>query len=73
MLAYWLELIRLRAGLVNETLVGEVVNQMIHRTASVCSLDAARHVVVYQVLGVDRQASDYTPELGRLATAIHAA
>lgn len=45
---------------------------MIHRTASVCSLDAARHVVVYQVFGVDSQVSDYATELGHLARAINA-
>lgn len=51
--------------------VADLPYQLIHRTASVCSVDRPKRFVVYQVFG-DAPAVYYTEDLERLATAIAA-
>lgn len=76
-LAHWLELISSRTGVeLSETdfsNFNHVTYQMIHRTASACSLKRTRTVVVYQVFDVKRALPKYKEKLAELATAIGAA
>jgi hypothetical protein len=74
-LRHWIETIRRRTGRVEEGTLGDVVYQMLHRTASVCSEGIERRVVLYQVFGADQASladkrDAYEAGLLRLAEAV---
>jgi len=71
-LQHWLSLIRRRTGMVNEQEIPGCVYQMVHRTASVCSLSSRNCAVVYQVFHVAEHAVDYRKCLAHLSQAINA-
>lgn len=63
----WLGLIENRTGATCDRIAANnVVYQMLHRLASVCSIDADAHHVVYQLFG-DKHADAYKSELETLA------
>jgi hypothetical protein len=63
----WLGLIgRVAGGPVDADAVADLPYQLIHRTASVCSVERPRRQVVYQVFG-DAPPPYYADQLGRLA------
>lgn len=71
-LNHWLGLIEARTGAVNRQLVPSLVNQMVHRMASVCSLPAKQIAMVYQVLAVGNHGVDYAADLEMMAQAVNA-
>lgn len=71
-LEHWLSLIRQRTGMVKEEEIPGCVYQMVHRTASVCSLARKDGAVVYQVFHVGERATTYPEHLARLDQAIAA-
>ncbi len=71
-LKHWLGLIRSCTGEADPGRVDNLPYQMIHRTASVCSLRKDRAAVVYQVFRVKDHAVDYEADLGALSEAIRA-
>jgi len=71
-LEHWLDLIRSCTGEAEKDRVADLPYQMIHRTASVCSLRKGRAAVLYQVFRVKGHAYDYEPDLRKLSEAISA-
>ena len=76
-LKHWLQLIANRTGIpippIDFSRFDDVTYQMIHRTASACSLNKPRTVVVYQVFDINGKLPDYKRKLTELASAIGAA
>ncbi len=72
-LQHWIQLIEGTTGQVDRGLVNQVVYQMLHRTASVCSMPVQRKVMVYQLFGIAADPHDYRQELGTLVAAVHPA
>jgi hypothetical protein len=72
-LRHWLSLIEPITGGVDETQIREVPYQMIHRAASLCSLETPRRVLLYQQHRMDAEAVDFRVPLEKLAAAINAA
>jgi hypothetical protein len=71
-LQHWLSLIRRRTGMVMEEEILGCVYQMVHRTASVCSLSRKECAVAYQVFHVEERTIEYQEYLARLSQAITA-
>ncbi len=72
---HWIELIRKQTGHVDESKVGAVVYQTLHRAASVCSLGRNRCAIVYQLFheGESKAKTElYIDALAKLAAAIGA-
>ena len=72
-LKHWLSLIRQRTGVVKEEEIPGCVYQMVHRTASVCSLSRKDCAIVYQIFHVGKRTIEYQEYLARLSQAISAA
>ncbi len=73
----WLRMIAKKTGMPSDPIdlptFNDVIYQMIHRTASACSLDKPRTVVVYQVFHVKKKKlPEYKAKLTMLAAAIGA-
>jgi hypothetical protein len=69
----WLGLIgRVVGGPIDADSVRNLPYQLIHRTASVCSVDAQRRHVVYQVFGETPPPPYYAEQLRRLAAVLGA-
>ena len=76
-LNHWISLIEKHTGAeVRRDSIGEVVNQMLHRTASACSLGKPQSAVLYQwfktTSGSRKPKVDYLAGLRKLAKAINA-
>jgi hypothetical protein len=71
-LKHWLNLVRQKTEAIDESQVQDVVYQMLHRTASVCSTGRQRIAVIYQMFDVGESHGDYEGELLKLARAIGA-
>jgi hypothetical protein len=65
-LKHWLSLIRQRTGMVKEKEILGCVYQMVHRTASVCSLSRKDCAVVYQIFHAGDHSIEYQEYLARL-------
>jgi Domain of unknown function (DUF6946) len=69
-LNHWLSLIRQKTEVIDEPQIQDVVYQMLHRTASVCSTGRQQIAVVYQMFDVGESHGAYEAELVKLARAI---
>jgi len=73
-LSHWKDLIRRRTGTVVDEELGAIPYQLIHRVASVCSVPARRHALIYQLHVVNASNFDhYKSDLHQLSRAIAAA
>ncbi len=67
---HWLALIEKRTDLrVDDDRVCPLIYQMVHRLASLCSIDSSCHVLVYQLFEFDKH-TDYEPSLNELRKAL---
>ena len=71
-LRHWLALIERVTGRASVDAIQDLPYQMIHRVASLCSVDASRRVLMYQHHRVDLKAVDFSVPLSKLADAIAA-
>ena len=71
-LRHWLSLIERVTGPVNVDEIEDVPYQMIHRIASLCSVDSPRRALMYQHHRVDLKAADFSVPLLKLAAAVAA-
>jgi hypothetical protein len=68
---HWLEIIqKLTRHNSASASVGNLVYQMIHRMASVCSVNAASHKLIYQIFAFEILAIDYEASLRELKSAL---
>jgi len=73
-LAHWRDLIRMRTGTVVDDELAAIPYQMVHRVASVCSVDARRHALIYQlhIVTANADVDHYKNDLQQLSIAIAA-
>jgi hypothetical protein len=68
---HWLAIIEKRTGRhVDDDIVAPLIYQMIHRLASLCSIAAARHVLVFQVFEFEGHTVNYEHSLNELRKAL---
>jgi hypothetical protein len=71
-LQHWLALIERVTGRASADEVHDLPYQMIHRVASLCSVDSSRRVLMYQHDRVDLKAVDFSVPLSKLVDALAA-
>jgi hypothetical protein len=71
-LQHWLALIERVTGRASADEVHDLPYQMIHRLASLCSVDSSRRILIYQHHRVDLKAVDFSVPLSKLVHALAA-
>ncbi|MFZ0229237.1 MAG: hypothetical protein WAL41_20345, partial [Mycobacterium sp.] len=68
---HWLEIIEKRTGSrIDDCVSDPLIYQMVHRLASLCSIDSSCHVLVYQIFEFEGHTADYVHALTELSRAL---